>query len=118
MTVAISFDPNDADDVAYVQALIGGEEPEAPAPTPAKKAPAKKAAAKAVAAAVEEEPEAEAEEGATLQACIDKATELVAEGRAAEVKGALKNLGVARVGELEESQYEEFLAAISEDSPV
>jgi hypothetical protein len=116
MSITISFDPNDASDVEYVQALLGGAE-EAPAPAPKKAAP-KKAAAKAAEPEPEPEEEAAEDEGVTLQACIDKATELVSEGRAAEVKGALANLGVKRVGELEESQYEEFFAAISEDSPV
>lgn len=116
MTISISFDPNDAADVEYVQSLLGGAE--APAAAPAKKAAPKKAAAKAPEPEPEAEEEAGDDEGVTLQQCIDRATELVSEGRAAEVKGALSNLGVKRVGELEESQYEEFLAAISEDSVV
>lgn len=118
MTITVSFDPNDASDVEYVQALLAGEEA-APAPTPAKKAPAKKAAAAAAPPAEEEATEEEPADGeVTLQQCIDKATELVGEGRAAEVKGALATLGVKRVGELEESQYAEFFEAISAESVV
>jgi hypothetical protein len=53
-----------------------------------------------------------------MQDAIDKATELVGEGRAAEVKGALANFGVKRVGELDESQVAEFLEALEGDSVV
>lgn len=113
MTIAITFDPNDASDVEYVQALLGGEDATpAPAAKPAKKAPAK-AAAKA--AEPDEEPAAD---GVTLEQCVERAQELVAEGRSAEVKGALANFNVKRVSELEESQYEEFLAALNEESVV
>src|SRR4051794_28064333 len=107
MTIAISFDPTNPEDVEYVTTLLATPE-EAPAPAPAKKAPAKKAAAAAAPPAEEEATEEEPADGeVTLQQCIDKATELVGEGRAAEVKGALATLGVKRVGELEESQYAE-----------
>lgn len=118
MTIAISFDPTDATDVEYVQGLLSTPpEPEADVPAP-KKAPAKRAPKKA---APEPEPEEEEEEesaGVTLEDAVARATELVAEGRAAEVKGALANFSVKRVSELEESQVEEFLAALSEDSVV
>lgn len=115
MPPTITFDPTDADDVEWVQNLLSTPEPdEAPAAAPKKAAPKK-----AAAAAAEEPAEDEGgEDGPTLQECINKATELVGEGRAAEVKGALANLGVKRVGELEESQYAAFLEAINEESPV
>lgn len=112
MTIAISFDPTDATDVEYVQSLLAGETvEEAPAPAP-KKAPAKKAKP-----APEPEPEEEAT-GVTLEDAVARATELVSEGRAAEVKGALATFDVKRVSELDESQVEAFLEALNEDSVV
>lgn len=115
MSITISFDPNDGEDVAYIQAMLGGGEVEE-APTPAKKAPAKKAAAKAAAAEPEPEPEADGEP--TLEDAVARATELVGEGRAAEVKGALAQFDVKRVSELSEDQVPAFLEALNEDSVV
>ena len=113
MGIAISFDPTDASDVEYITNLLN--EPEAEE-APAKAAPKTRAKAKA---APEPEPaDDDTPEGPTLEDAIAKAQELVGEGRAAEVKGALANLGVKKVTELEESQYAEFIEALSEDSVV
>jgi hypothetical protein len=111
MTIHVTFDPTDEADVEYVTSLLAGAEPE-------EAAPAAKPKGKAKAAPVEEPEEEEAAEGPTMQDAIDKATELVGEGRAAEVKGALANFGVKRVGELDESQVAEFLEALEGDSVV
>lgn len=115
--VTISFDPSNSDDVEYVQALLSGEAPTAEVTVAAKpaKAPAKKAAAKAAPEPEPEEPEAE---GVTLEDAVARATELVAEGRAADVKGALAQFNVKRVSELEELQVEAFLEALNEESVV
>lgn len=111
MTIAISFDPTDASDVEYVTNLLN-----APGATDEPAAPAAKTTRKAKAAPALE-PE-EVEEGATLEQAVEKAQELVAEGRSAEVKGALATFNVKRVSELEGSQFEEFLALLNEDSVV
>lgn len=114
MAVTISFDPQDADDVAKILEIIGEETPEAEAaPAPAAKPKGKTKPAPAP------EPEEEAtSDGPSLDDAVARATELVAEGRAADVKGALANFGVKRVSELEESQVAEFLEALAEDSVV
>lgn len=116
MTIAISFDPTDASDVEYIQTLLATPDAdEAPAPPAPKKATKAKAAA-----AAEPEPEEEpAEDGAaTLEQAVERAQELVAEGRSAEVKGALTNFGVKRVSELEAGQFQEFLDLLNEESVV
>lgn len=96
MTIHVTFDPTDQADVDYVTSLLAGDEPTTEVAT-------SKPKGKAAAA----EPE-----GPTMQDAIDKATEFVGEGRTAEVKGVLAELGVKKVGELEESQIAEFLEAI------
>lgn len=75
---------------------------------PAKPAPAKKAAAKKP----EPEPEAEADEevveaeivedddDALMEQAVQKATKLVSDGKASEVKAALEKAGARRVSEL------------------
>lgn len=116
MSIAVSFDPADDADVEFIRNMILGnvEVEEAPAP---KKAAPKKAALGA--AAPEPEPEADEDEGPTLEQAIEKATELVSEGRAAEVKGALKELGISKkVSELEGDEIAQFLEAVSGDSVV
>lgn len=110
MTIAISFDPTDPNDVEYVTNLLGTPE-ETPAPAAAKKSRAKAAPAPEP----EEEP---AEDGVTLEQCVERAQELVAEGRSAEVKGALATFEVKRVSELSADQYEAFLEALNEESVV
>lgn len=114
MSITISFDPNDGEDVAYIQAMLGGGEAEVEAPAPAKKAAPKKAAKPAA----EPEPEPEADGEPTLEDAVARATELVGEGRAAEVKGALAQFDVKRVSELSEDQVPAFLEALNEDSVV
>lgn len=121
MTIHISFDPTSQEDVEYVLALIqddpaarqylsqddpAARQYEEEAPTPRK--------SRAKAADPEPEPDAEP----TMEDAVARATELVSEGRTADVKGALANLGVKRVSELEESQIAEFLEAVSEDNLV
>lgn len=108
MGIAISFDPTDASDVEWVQDLLSTPD-EAPAPATKTKSKAK--------AAPEPEPEEEST-GPTLQDAVDRATELVSDGRAADVKGALANFGVKRVSELEESQVAEFIEALEGDGVV
>lgn len=113
MTIAISFDPTDADDVAWVQNILSTPDAEE---APAAAAPKKTRAKAAPAPEPEDEP---ADDGATtLEQCVERAQELVAEGRSAEVKGALANFDVKRVSELDASQYDEFLAALNEESVV
>ena len=86
------------------------EEPkETPAPAPAKKAPAKKAPA------VEKDtPEEVAEVEADLEKAVARATELLGAGQAALVKGALKEVGAARVSQLKPSQVQPFLDALAD----
>lgn len=114
MPITISFDPQDADDVAKILEIIGENAAVEDAPAPA---PAAKTKTKAK-AAPEPDPEPEPEDGVTLEQCVERAQELVAEGRSADVKGALANFEVKRVSELDEAQYEEFLAALNEESVV
>lgn len=110
MTIAISFDPTDDSDLEYVRNLLSvPEADEAPAPAAPKKGKAKAAPAP--------EPEDEPD-GVTLEQCVERAQELVAEGRSAEVKGALAEFDVKRVSELDASQYGEFLEKLNEDSVV
>lgn len=113
MAITLSFDPQDSDDVAKVLEIIG-ETPEA---EEAPKAAAKPKG-KAKPAPAPEPEEDEATDGPTLEDAVARASELVAEGRANDVRGALANLGVKRVSELEESQVAGFLEALAEDSVV
>jgi len=118
MTIAISFDPNDPADVEFVNSLLAAGDAPAPAP---KKAAAKKTAAKADPEPEPEEAEEETEaesNGPTLEQAVERATELVSEGRAADVKGALAKFNVRRVSELAEDQVAEFLEIINEESVV
>lgn len=110
MSITISFDPTDESDLEYIRAIVNGEEPEA-VETPVPKKAAKKAAAPV-------EPEEEGTDGPTMEQAVEKATELVTEGRAADVKGALATFGVKRVTELDESKLGEFLALLDEESVV
>lgn len=50
---------------------------------------------------------------ATLEVAVARATELVASGKAAEVKAALKAAGARRVSELKNDQVSVFLEALS-----
>lgn len=86
------------------------EEPkETPAPAPAKKAQVKKAPA------VEKDtPEEVAEVEADLEKAVARATELLGAGQAALVKGALKEVGAARVSQLKPSQVQPFLDALAD----
>lgn len=84
-----------------LQSLLGG------APAPAKKA----------AAAPKPEPEPEedllgTDDGPTLEDAVKRATELVAGGKAAEVKAALAAAGVKRVSELSGAKISTFLDAL------
>lgn len=112
MTIAITFDPTDDSDLEYVRNLLSvPEAEEAPAAAPKKATRTKAAAAP--------EPEEPAEDGAaTLEQAVERAQELVAEGRSAEVKGALATFNVKRVSELSDEQYGEFLALLDEESVV
>lgn len=49
------------------------------------------------------------EESSSLEAAIQKATDLVASGKAAQVKAALKAAGAKRVSELTEEQVDTFM---------
>ena len=80
------------------------EPKETPAPAPAKKAPA-----------VEKDtPEEVAEVEADLEKAVARATELLGAGQAALVKGALKEVGAARVSQLKPSQVQPFLDALAD----
>lgn len=77
-----------------------------------KPAPAKKAAA----AAKKEEPAEGDADGPTLQEAVDRATELVSDGKAKEVKAALKEVGAAKVSELDgPEQIAAWLAEVADD---
>lgn len=102
-------------DRAVLQALLGSDVPVAApvADPPAAKAPAKKAASGAKKAAAKPEPTPEPEEAEsadedllgddeapTMADAVELATELVSDGRSADVKAALAEVGAKRVSEL------------------
>lgn len=94
------------------------EEATAPAKPAAKKAPAKKAAApKAKPAPVEEEA-ADEDNPYTAEEAVRIASELLADGETAKVKSALKEVGVARVGEVAEEDLERFIDLLNAESLV
>lgn len=109
-------DELNATDRAVLQALLGNDAPAAKAPVaeqPAAKPAAKKAtsAAKKAAAKPEPTPEPEEAESAdedllgddeapTMADAVELATELVSDGRSADVKAALAEAGAKRVSEL------------------
>ena len=86
--------------------------------TPAKKAtPAKKTAAAKPAPEPEPEPEEDllgGDDEPTLDDAVAKATALVADGKAKEVKAALDKVGAKKVSALEASQVAEFLAELED----
>jgi hypothetical protein len=115
----VTFDPANDADLALVRLLLN--EDAAPAPAPAKKAVAPAAPAKKAAAApaeAEEPGEAPATnggeegEGPTLADAVARATDMVSNGQAAQVKAALTTVGAKRVSELEEDKIADFLAAL------
>lgn len=71
--------------------------------------PAAKATAKATPEPVEDLLGAQ---GATLEDAVARATTLVSEGRAAEVKAALATAGAKRVSELKPANIQAFLDAL------
>lgn len=105
---------------AVVQADRKAEQ--AAAPAVVKAAPAKKAAAAKPAPEPDPEPEAEAAEpeedligggeALSLDDAVSKAQDLVTSGKSAVVKKALAAVGAKRVGELEQSQIADFVAAL------
>lgn len=141
MQITVTFDPTEDGAAALLQALSGGSQsPEVVvnvsnpdsagvAASTAKVAASKKAAPKPKAEPKPEpepepepdpepEPQDEPEEqqepaAATLEDAVNKATELVGKGRIADVKAALKDLGVGRVSELKPKQYQAFLDAVA-----
>lgn len=124
----ISIDTENLSPLDYqVLALLGGvatapkaEAEKATTPAAAKKAtPAKKTAAPKPAPAPEPEPEEEDEdlvggddEGYSLEDAVSKATAMVADGQAAEVKAALTKVGAKKVSALEGDQIAAFMAEV------
>lgn len=108
MAVTISFDYNDESDREFILGLLS---PEEGGVDDAEETPAPRAKSKA-------QPAADEPDGPTMEQAVERATELVGEGRAADVKGALANFGVKRVSELEESQIAEFLESLDGESVV
>lgn len=99
-----------------ILAMLTGTIPTVSIVTEPAKAPATKPAAKP-----KPEPEPEEEEEAdedliggevTVQDAIDRATELVGEGKQALVKAALKAVGADRVSNIPESKAAAFIAAL------
>lgn len=80
------------------------------APAPAKASPAK--ATKAPEPDVEEDEDA-SDDAPTKQDAVDRATELVSTGKAAQVKAALNAAGVKRVSELKDADIPAFLDALA-----
>lgn len=107
-------------DKAILRALVGDGVATAPAAPAAKKAtPAKKAAAAKPAPAPEPEEEDgdlvggdDEDEAPTLEDAVSKATALVADGKAKEVKAALDKVGAKKVSALEGDQIAAFLAEV------
>ena len=91
------------------------EEPKPATPKPARKAPAPKPSP-VEEPEVEDEVEAEDEDllggGVTLQDAIDRATELVSEGKAAQVKAALAKVGAKRVSDIKQDSLKAFVDAL------
>ena len=89
-------------------------EPAEKAAAAAKRVAAATKAAPKAAAKPEPEPEAEeAEEGSrTREDAIKTATALVAEGGASKVRAAIKEIGVAKVSDLEDDQVDLFFTLI------
>lgn len=115
-TVTIQFDTSE-DISGLIAALSGGSAPAAPAEA-AKPAATKTAKAAAKPAAAEPEAAAEADdapaaaEGPTLDDAIERATTLVSEGKAAQVKAALTSVGAKRVSELTDKTIGGFMDAL------
>lgn len=104
-------------DKAILRALVG--EPVAKAAPAPKATPAKKTAAAKPAPAPEPEPEEEDEDllgtsGQTVEDAVAKATAMVAEGNAKEVKAALDTIGVKKVSALTEDQVAAFFAELGD----
>lgn len=108
----ISIDTEKPGDVDLLKTLVGVLAGEAPVtPAPAKKAaaaPAKKAAA---APAPEPEPEAT---GPSMDDAVALATQLVADGYAAQVKAALGEFSAERVSKLAAGDIGGFMAKAEE----
>lgn len=95
---------------ATAKAVYEAEEEEAPAP---------KASAKKTRKAPEPEPEEaeeddEADDDAPTRAqAVDRATELISSGKAAQVKAALKSVGASRVSDVADDRIADFMEAMS-----
>lgn len=121
----ISIDTANLSPVDYqVLALLGGvatapkaeaEKATTAAPAAKKATPAKKAAA--AKPAPEPEPEDEdlvgGDDEFTLEDAVAKATAMVADGKAAEVKAALNEVGAKKVSGLEGDQIAAFMAEVA-----
>ena len=126
MQITLTIDtssPLSEQDRAILRAIAEDGTPALPAPAEkpasvAKKAapaPAKASPAKATKAP---EPDVEEDEGTnddapTKQDAVDRATELVSTGKAAQVKAALNAAGVKRVSELKDADIPVFLDALA-----
>lgn len=126
MQVSITFDTAEGTelsdkDIRILRAITGnadevtGGAEDKPTPAPRKRAAAKKAAA---APPVEDDSSGDEP---SLEDAVALATELVADGKTAEVKKVLARLKVKRVSELEGDAIAEFLSAFGsddDDSPI
>lgn len=109
----LSIDTEKPSDIELLQSFVavlnGGAPAAAAAPAAARKAAAPKAAA-----APEPTPEPEAPADADpMEAAVKLATDLVAAGKAADVKKVLTDFGVKRVSQLEAGDINDFIAALS-----
>lgn len=123
MQVTLTFDTADDavlsdKDIKILRAITGNaDEVSAAAAAEDKPTPRKRAAAKKTAAA----PPADetSDDDPSLEDAVALATELVADGKTADVKKVLAKLKVKRVSELEGDAIAEFLAAFADDdSPI
>lgn len=114
---SITFSTDDPQLAATILEAANAHDAGSTTPAPAAKkaaAPAAKKAAAAPAPDPEQEPEEDllGTDAPTLEDAVKRATELVAEGKAAEVKAALATAGAKRVSELSGAKIQTFLDAL------
>lgn len=120
MQITIDTNNISATDRSILEHILGKKTTVQPVeePKPATSKPARKAPAPKPAPVEEPEVEDEAEDedllggGVTLQDAIDRATELVSEGKAAQVKAALAKVGAKRVSDIKQDSLKAFVDAL------
>lgn len=106
----ITIDTDNAKDLEILQAMVGAlNGNNATAVATKKTTAAKKTAAAPAPEQTPEEPEA----GVTLDDAVKLATEMVADGKATEVKAALAQFDADRVSKLDPGHISGFIAALS-----